>query len=1712
MSYGGNGKYTNWMSLTNETGGSISVTSENVPAIVDGATQFTFSVDIAMAGAFSAGVEIILSFFNGSNTQLASQVTSQTSMTAGTHYQLSTTPIVCPAGSSYVTATIATLGANAQGNPVNIYKAAVETVANGYVPDILNYNYAFANGTWPWTCTTNASIQANSSPLQGSDGNFDSLVIGGIIELMGGASPGVATNVAGLVDPVSGVGTYFRISTPGGQLTTLSQSGSGPYDLGTPQPTQDFVESLLLDGERPFGSRTSNRTMTIPIGIYAPTQQCLNNARDYLLSVIDQQDFEITWTPAATGLSMVYPCFRALPSTVMYGFNNLREGVVRNGQVLAPAIGLVTVNIQAEPFAKSGVDGRVQVDFGSNLVNGPPIASAVILDNFSGTIDTADGWLLNEQYPVLGSYAVFHRNPTPMHMPWPPTLYSATLPAPVNLAGLPLLAVWLGQSYDTQWPSDPKFISNVTVYGVLTDAYGNHIDLKTSVPHCPWSANPNKPAWKQVSLPIPQGRATFDYTQVASYSLRITNWTGGGQSGFVRMHAWLGLVSANPQSVQNLASPRGVLYNMFPPAGSARAPVAAQVQLPNASPVVQEFYRSGTWQVPVGVYSLKAEAWGAGGGGASVSSIMEGGGGGGGEYACETLLSVQPGQKIPLTVGQGGTGAQLSPTVLTYSTPGALTWTCPANVTQIMMEAWAGGAAGTAGGGGGGAGEYAAEPALSVTPGTTYAMWVGAGGKPNWGTTSQANASRNGQNSWFGNPGTKYAANALVAANGGTSPLVGSAEGGRGGIGSSNTTHFRGGDGGRSPGNAGGGGGQYGNSTGAGKTGGASPKAGSSGDYTVGGTGAGTAGAAGSGGNGSNAPGSAGKGIAPGGGGGGGYTRAVNNQGAPGGNGQLRITYYVNNSSPVNGGNTTFGSAGTTGIVVTAHGGTTAAANFASGGLEGSGSSNLIHYNGGRGGLAQRSANYLARPDTAWTSLANAAMSATLTATTSAAAASCNFGMLGVIVGASAALSNESVTDSAGNDYYLVDSVATTGGWLGFYASTVKNAIVSGTTTLTVATGTTVTAEIAWLANTLCIDLDDADCVSGAGSGTTVTFPGLSIPDTTTIDQELCVLFNASGQAPTGLTTAPAVSVLSGVANGSYRIDAASRQSPGSLTTYLWSATTYGSSANYAVLRIPFILMNRQAQEVPVVSGSVTGTTTTLTLGNNAPNIEVNSGTLFARVQVASSRGTPGITDSVGNTWTNQGSVSMGTTTFYLFTASVTHKLRFDSTITVTNTTSQLYTVAVRLAWGATGFHSLVSATGTGTSAQVTSASSAANPGMFDVFITGNGNSAQPSAVAFSNAAQDLAIGASANGVLVNNEYVVQRSGATNSQMTATYAASQSWGAAAISFTVTQQSGGGGSSAGVAAIGTDGVMGPSGGAPAFAGGGHGGNGLLVVKGPGLAGSIPGGAGGGALGTDSTALQGGAGANGLVRITHNPPLITFNDFLLHRPGDEAPADLVPIVPIPPSDPPDNREYAVPANASGRTAKFSGTYTVMLCNASWDTPSAARRISVTVNQYEYPGGPAISMQATSSLTPDYDVVNGYVSMGALTLPIKSVDMSNSDSYFTVSIHDTNQNDSFQDLIFLDTQGQTVLVNIATGSAGDGQYCNFYVDEPSYNADLGKVLGTSHERDRAISVTDMAMLFGGPLYVAPGDNLLLVYSTKGAPNLQVTYTPRWYTDRLV
>ncbi|MDO8206409.1 MAG: hypothetical protein Q7T38_01155 [Gallionella sp.] len=215
------------------------------------------------------------------------------------------------------------------------------------------------------------------------------------------------------------------------------------------------------------------------------------------------------------------------------------------------------------------------------------------------------------------------------------------------------------------------------------------------------------------------------------------------------------------------------------------------------------------------------------------------------------------------------------------------TWTAPAGVTSVTVEAWgAGGGGGAATGnpakGGGGAGGQYAKKVVAVVPGTVYAIAVGAGG-----TVGTAVAGGIGGNSTFaattvvakgGAGGALAAANNSCAAAG-----AGSATGGvgdlvfAGGNGSACTviTTPAGGAGGGGAGSAGAGGNAVGNTAGAG-----------------------TATGGGAGGAGLTARGAGNVGVVAGGGGGGGYaTSTTDRSGGLGAAGAVNISYV--SSGPV---------------------------------------------------------------------------------------------------------------------------------------------------------------------------------------------------------------------------------------------------------------------------------------------------------------------------------------------------------------------------------------------------------------------------------------------------------------------------------------------------------------------------------------------------------------------------------------------------------------------------------------------------------------------------------------------------------------------------------------------------------------------------------------------------------------------------------------------
>ncbi len=262
-----------------------------------------------------------------------------------------------------------------------------------------------------------------------------------------------------------------------------------------------------------------------------------------------------------------------------------------------------------------------------------------------------------------------------------------------------------------------------------------------------------------------------------------------------------------------------------------------------------------------------------------------------------------------------------------------------------------------------------------------------------------------------------------------------------------------------------------------------------------------------------------------------------------------------------------------------------------------------------------------------------------------------------------------------------------------------------------------------------------------------------------------------------------------------------------------------------------------------------------------------------------------------------------------------------------------------------------------------------------------------------------------------------------------------------------------------------------------------------------------------MSTGST-VNGGAPGAGRVDLDWIQRLATFKTLLLHTPSPNAPANLSPLVTIPTADVPNGAtEYLVPAPAPGQNARFDGTYTIVAVAYSWHTTSA-RTVTITIKQYEYPGGPSVSVAVPQSVTPASPAPgegNGVVIIDNVTLPVRGLPEDNTSAYFTITVTSSDTADRFMDVIFLDTEGQFVLVNLPSGG-----YTSFYVDPPA-KPPLGQITGTLYDRPQAASVLGANSLVSGePLLVYPGDQWLLAYAVEGQPSLQVTYQPRFWEDQ--
>jgi len=456
----------------------------------------------------------------------------------------------------------------------------------------------------------------------------DSLILANAVELLGGGVPSVNPLCAGAT---------FRLQ-PG-------------FDFGAPQPTTDFVASLILDGERPFGRRASNRLIKLPVWITAPSRAILAAAREVLEQAIDQDIWTLTWTrdpgPGGTPLPLIIDCFRGQATVPTY--NTLFEKEVLGLQV--------TLTIPALPYGRADV--QTQVSFAAPVPTTPPPPPPpvpVVLDGFS---QISSVQCSQSSQCVVGPYTCCW-DPDAFGDPGgqqTPLTYAATFSTPLNLVNMASLQMWLG--FGSRYYAYLEYhgkIHGVQVYVTLTDTSGRTLSFSRS--HLKLAVSPvaQQPVFSRVTMRIPQVTTGFSYASVASYSLEIIN-----RQDRIRRLSWvtayMDALTAYPGAVTVNPVTRGALHTLHGLAGTARSPASLSFQQAPGPGTVTTLTTpgAGTYTVPALTAWLKVECTGGGGAGAGMTAAGVGAGGNGAEYAAEAIFPASAGQIIPYIVGAGDT-------------------------------------------------------------------------------------------------------------------------------------------------------------------------------------------------------------------------------------------------------------------------------------------------------------------------------------------------------------------------------------------------------------------------------------------------------------------------------------------------------------------------------------------------------------------------------------------------------------------------------------------------------------------------------------------------------------------------------------------------------------------------------------------------------------------------------------------------------------------------------------------------------------------------------------------------------------------------------------------------------------------------------------------------------------------------------------------------
>lgn len=315
------------------------------------------------------------------------------------------------------------------------------------------------------------------------------------------------------------------------------------WDFGEGEPDTVTISSQFLDGDAVVGDRTANRTIKLPVMVYAASRTDLTSKIDLLRRAVNAS-WALTWTPDQ-GLPLVFDCFRAKVTRV--------RDCVRDAMFSAD----VTIDCPALPFGRSPTQQSITVAARSQLdsFDTAPTTGATL--DTTTKIEGTGSAKITANLGAHTLYTATYAPSTPVSRTFAArdySLYSA-------------VAVQVG--YGT--PTNPV---GVTLTLTLTSASGS-----TTYPAVTATFNRTSGTWQIPAVSLAGGTITagtgVTLTAVTGYSVATSASVSlPGSSPASTINYWLDDAEMVGSAAALTTTTRGTLLLVPNVIGSARTPVS----------------------------------------------------------------------------------------------------------------------------------------------------------------------------------------------------------------------------------------------------------------------------------------------------------------------------------------------------------------------------------------------------------------------------------------------------------------------------------------------------------------------------------------------------------------------------------------------------------------------------------------------------------------------------------------------------------------------------------------------------------------------------------------------------------------------------------------------------------------------------------------------------------------------------------------------------------------------------------------------------------------------------------------------------------------------------------------------------------------------------------------------------------------------------------